>query len=100
MVDEAKSRLAVEGVASADRALRVLSTFRKSGRALSHAKLAAHTGETAAFYARRGEQRLCLFCANSPHLLRMHLRVGGALPLEDPAIAQVLRAYAPRPLPA
>ena len=46
------------------------------------------------------EQRLCLFCANGPHLLRMHLRVGGALPLEDPAIAQVLRACAPRPLPA
>jgi DNA-binding IclR family transcriptional regulator len=162
MVDEAKSRPAVEGVASADRALTVLSAFRKGDRALSLAELAARTGlvkstimrlavsleahgylartedgeyrldaevlrlgtiytqsfrmeahvmpvleelvartgETAAFYVRRGEQRLCLFRADSPHLLRMHVRVGDALPLDNSAIAQVLRAFSPRPLPA
>lgn len=63
-------------------------------------ELVARTGETAAFYVRRGEQRLCLFRVDSPHLLRMHVRVGDALPLDSSAIAQVLRAFAPRPLPA
>jgi DNA-binding IclR family transcriptional regulator len=161
MSDRSKSRPAVEGVASADRALTVLSAFRKGDRALSLAELAvrtglvkstimrlavsleahgyltrtgdgeyrldaevlrlgtiytqsfrleghvvpvleelvARTGETAAFYVRRGEQRLCLFRADSPHLLRMHVRVGDALPLDNSAIAQVLRAFSPRPLP-
>ncbi|WP_431272140.1 IclR family transcriptional regulator [Dankookia sp. P2] len=161
MAGGSKARPAVEGVASADRALTVLSAFRKGDRALSLAELAARTGlvkstimrlavsleahgflartedgeyrldaevlrlgtiytqsfrmeahvmpvleelvartgETAAFYVRRGEQRLCLFRADSPHLLRMHVRVGDALPLDNSAIAQVLRAFSPRPLP-
>lgn len=62
-------------------------------------ELVARTGESAAFYVRRGEQRLCLFRVDSPHLLRMHVRVGDALPLDNSAIAQVLRAFSPRPLP-
>lgn len=162
MAEKARRRPALEGVAAADRALSVLSAFRKGDRALSLAELAsrtglvkstimrlaislgehgylardddgsyrldaevlrlgtiytqsfrleahvtpvleglvARTGETAAFYVRRGEQRLCLFRVDSPHLLRMHVRVGDALPLDSSAIAQVLRAFAPRPLPA
>lgn len=162
MVERAKRRPALEGVASADRALSVLSAFRKGDRCLSLAELAqrtglvkstimrlaisleehgylareddggyrlgaevlrlgtvytqsfrlealvvpvleelvARTGESAAFYVRRGERRLCLFRVDSPHLLRMHVRVGDALPLDGSAIAQVLRAFAPRPLPA
>ncbi|MCW8088086.1 IclR family transcriptional regulator [Sabulicella glaciei] len=162
MAEKARQRPALAGVASADRALTVLSAFRKGDRSLSLAELAtrtglvkstimrlavsleehgylaregdgayrldaevlrlgtiytrsfrmeahvvpvleelvARTGETAAFYVRRGEQRLCLFRADSPHLLRMHVRVGDALPLDNSAIAQVLRAFAPRPLPA
>ncbi len=63
-------------------------------------ELVARTGETASFYIRRGEQRLCLFRAESPHLLRMHVRVGDALPLDNSAIAQVLRSFSSRPLPA
>ena len=162
MAEASKTRPALEGVAAADRALTVLSAFRKGDRALPLAELAARTGlvkstimrlavsleahgylaregdgsyrldaevlrlgtiytqsfrmeahvvpvleglvartgETAAFYVRRGEQRLCLFRADSPHLLRMHVRVGDALPLDNSAIAQVLRAFSPRPLPA
>ncbi|RYJ01330.1 MAG: IclR family transcriptional regulator [Acetobacteraceae bacterium] len=162
MADASKSRPTVEGVASADRALTVLSAFRKGDRSVSLAELAARTGlvkstimrlavsleahgylartedgayrldaevlrlgtvytqsfrmeahvvpaleelvartgETAAFYVRRGEQRLCLFRVDSPHLLRMHVRVGDALPLDNSSIAQVLRAFSPRPLPA
>ena len=41
MADASKSRPAVEGVASADRALTVLSAFRKGDRARSLAALAA-----------------------------------------------------------
>jgi DNA-binding IclR family transcriptional regulator len=157
-----KQRPALEGVASADRALTLLSAFRKGDRALPLAELAARTGlvkstimrlaisleargylareddgsyrldaevlrlgsiytqsfqlethvmpvleglvartgETAAFYVRRGEQRLCLFRVDSPHLLRLHVRVGDALPLDGSAIAQVLRVFTPGPLPA
>ncbi len=162
MAGAAKARPALEGVASADRALAVLSAFRKGDRALSLADLAARTGlvkstimrlavsleaagflargpdgayrldaevlrlgtlytaafgleagvtpvledlvartgETAAFYVRRGERRLCLFRVDSPQLLRLHVRVGDALPLDGSAIAGVLRAFSPRPLPA
>ncbi len=162
MAEKAKRRPALEGVASADRALAVLSAFRKGDRSLSLAELAdrtglvkstimrlaispeehgclareddgsyrldaevlrlgtiytqsfrleahvmpmleelvARTGETAAFDVRRGEQRLCLFRVDSPHLLRMHVRVSDWLPLDSSAIAQVLRAFTPRPLPA
>jgi DNA-binding IclR family transcriptional regulator len=141
MADKGKRRPALEGVASADRALTVLSAFRKGDRSLSLAELAertglvkstimrlaisleehgylarehdssyrldaevldelvARTGESAAFYVRRGEQRLCLFRVDSPHLLRLHVRIGDALPLDSSSIAQVLRAFAPRPLP-
>ncbi|GGJ28240.1 IclR family transcriptional regulator [Neoroseomonas lacus] len=161
MAEKAKRRPALDGVASADRALSVLSAFRKGDRTLPLAELAdrtglvkstimrlaislvehgylardgdgsyrldaevlrlgtiytqsfrleahvtpvleelvARTGETAAFYVRRGDQRLCLFRVDSPHLLRMHVRVGDALPLDSSAIAQVLRAFAARPLP-
>ncbi|MGG5810239.1 IclR family transcriptional regulator [Falsiroseomonas sp. CW058] len=162
MAEKGRRRPALEGVASADRALTVLAAFRKGDRSLSLAELAertglvkstimrlavsleqhgflaregdgtyrldaevlrlaaiysqsfrmdahvlpvleelvARTGETAAFYVRRGEGRLCLFRVDSPHLLRMHVRVGDALPLDSSAIAQVLRAFSPRPLPA
>ncbi|MGX9963833.1 IclR family transcriptional regulator [Roseomonas sp. F4] len=162
MAEMGRRKPALEGVASADRALTVLSAFRRGDRALSLAELAertglvkstimrlaisleehgylaragdgayqldaevlrlgmiytqsfrleahvipaleelvARTGETAAFYVRRGEQRLCLYRVDSPHLLRMHVRVGDALPLDSSAIAQVLRAFTPRPLPA
>lgn len=149
-------RPALEGVAAADRALAVLSAFRKGDQVLSLAELAARTGlvkstimrlaisleahgflartadgayrldaevlrlgsiytasfgletvvppvleglvastgESAAFYVRRGEQRLCLYRVDSPHLLRLHVRVGDALPIDNSAIAQVLRGTA------
>lgn len=85
--------------------LRLGTAFTASFRLEDHVapvleELVARTGETASFYVRRGERRLCLFRHDSPHLLRMHVRVGDALPLDGSAIAQVLRAFAPRPLPA
>lgn len=85
--------------------LRLGTIYTQSFRLEAHVtpvleELVARTGETAAFYVRRGEQRLCLFRVDSPHLLRLHVRVGDALPLDNSAIAQVLRAFSPRPLPA
>jgi DNA-binding IclR family transcriptional regulator len=159
-----RQRPALDGVAAADRALAILSAFRKGDRHLTLAALSertglvkstimrlavsleaqgylartpdgayrldaellrlgslyrdafgleahvlpvlealvAATGETAGFYVRHGERRLCLFRVDSPHLLRMHVRPGETLPMDDSATAQVLRAFArrpPRPMP-
>jgi DNA-binding IclR family transcriptional regulator len=85
--------------------LRLATIYTQSFRMEAHIlpvleELVARTGESAAFYVRRGDQRLCLFRMDSPHLLRMHIRVGDALPLDNSSIAQVLRAFSTRPLPA
>jgi DNA-binding IclR family transcriptional regulator len=147
--------LSVSGVASVDRALLVLTAFKRGDRALSLAELARRTGlvkstvmrlaisleqtgllkkledgqyrldaevlrlasiyqeqvdheglvvpvlrrlvdetkETASFYIRRGDQRMCLFRVESPHRLRLHVRPGDLLPMDEAAIAQVLRAF-------
>ncbi|MFL1463801.1 IclR family transcriptional regulator [Roseococcus sp. DSY-14] len=63
-------------------------------------ELVARTGETASFWVRQGEQRLCLFRVDSPHLLRLHVRAGDARAMDSSGIAQVLRAFGARPLPA
>lgn len=161
MVAKKRARPAVDGVASADRALAVLTAFRRGDGPLSLAELSSRTGlvkstimrlvvsleghglmvrladgsyqldaevlrlgtiyqesfkldtfvlpvleelvarlnETASFYIRRGEQRLCLFRVESPHLLRLHIREGDMLPLEASATSQVLRVFSTRPLP-
>ena len=57
--------------------------------------LVAASGETASFYIRRGEQRLCLFRVDSPSPLRMHVRPGDLRPMDQSAIAQVLRLFDP-----
>jgi DNA-binding IclR family transcriptional regulator len=157
-----KAKPSLEGVAAADRALTLLSAFRKGDTAVSLAELAertglvkstimrlaisleehgylahlpdgsyrldaellrlgalyqqsfrleahvmpvlealvARTGESAAFYIRRSEHRLCLFRADSPHPLRMHVRQGDMLPMDNAGIAQVLRAFGTVPVPA
>src|ERR1700691_3770021 len=51
------------------------------------------TGESASFYARQGEQRLCLFRADSPKSVRDHVRAGDLLPLDRGAAGRVLREY-------
>ncbi|MBE9607292.1 IclR family transcriptional regulator [Acetobacteraceae bacterium H6797] len=162
MKAKAKAPPALEGVASAERTLSLLSAFRKGDADLSLAELSARTGlvkstimrlaisleacgflsrtaegnyrleaellrlgmiyqqsfrleahvmpllerlveqtgESAAFYIRREDQRLCLFRVDSPHRLRMHVRQGDLLPLDTSAIAQVLRLFTTSPLPA
>ncbi|TGD99858.1 IclR family transcriptional regulator [Methylobacterium nonmethylotrophicum] len=59
-------------------------------------RLAAESLETASFYIRRGNQRLCLFRADSPSPLRMNVRPGDMRPMDRSAIAQVLSAFGDR----
>lgn len=56
-------------------------------------RLARSTGETASFYTRRGEQRLCLFRVESIKPIRMHVQPGDLRPMDRSAIAQVLRHF-------
>jgi len=56
-------------------------------------ELAAKTGETASFYVRNGDERLCLFRVESASRVRMHVQPGDTRPMDKSAIAQVLRKY-------
>lgn len=56
-------------------------------------RLVDATGETASFYVRDGNARVCLFRENSPHSARHHLDEGAQLPLSAGASAHVLLAY-------
>jgi len=51
------------------------------------------TTETASFYVRDGEERICLYRINSPRAVRHHLDEGQRLPLALGAAGRVLRAY-------
>jgi DNA-binding IclR family transcriptional regulator len=56
-------------------------------------RLVTATGETASFYVREGQSRVCLLRYNSPHSARHHLDEGMALPMTAGASAHVLRAF-------
>ena len=56
-------------------------------------QLAGKTGETASFYVRHGEERLCLFRVEGVSRIRMHVQPGDTRPMDRSAIAQVLRRY-------
>jgi DNA-binding IclR family transcriptional regulator len=56
-------------------------------------RLVTATGETASFYIREGQSRVCLFRHNSPHSARHHLDEGAALPMTAGASAHVLAAF-------
>jgi DNA-binding IclR family transcriptional regulator len=51
------------------------------------------TGETASFYVRDGDERICLYRVNSPHAARHHLEEGARLPMNAGASARVLAAF-------
>lgn len=57
------------------------------------AKLAVQTKETATFYVRQGEARLCLFRVNSPSTLRLDVHPGMERPMDHAATAQILRDF-------
>ncbi len=50
-------------------------------------------GETAAFYIREGERRICLYRVNSSRTVSSHLEEGAELPLDRGASARVLIAF-------
>lgn len=54
------------------------------------AALAASTGESASFWVRDGESRLCLFRADSPQAVRDHVRAGDRFPLAQGASGRAL----------
>jgi DNA-binding IclR family transcriptional regulator len=56
-------------------------------------RLVTATGETASFYIREGQYRVCLFRHNSPHSARHHVDEGATLPLTTGASAYVLLAF-------
>lgn len=58
--------------------------------------LVDETRESAAFYVRRGDQRLCLFRIDSPQPLRDHAEVGDLLPLDRGSPGKVLMAFGGR----
>lgn len=55
--------------------------------------LAEATGETASFYVRAGQERVCLYRENSPNLLRFHVEEGMRLRLSTGASGLVLRRF-------
>lgn len=55
--------------------------------------LAEATGETASFYVRAGNERVCLYRENSPNLLRFHVEEGMRLRLSTGASGLVLRRF-------
>lgn len=56
-------------------------------------RLVAATGETASFYVRHGDTRLCLFRTETDNPIRMHVQPGDARPLDDSASGRIfLRA--------
>ncbi|MBP0110634.1 IclR family transcriptional regulator [Bradyrhizobium vignae] len=56
-------------------------------------RLVEATGETASFYIRDGNERICLYRVNSPRAVRHHLDEGQRLPLDRGAAGHVLTAY-------
>jgi DNA-binding IclR family transcriptional regulator len=57
------------------------------------ARLAADTHETATFYVRHGDVRLCLFRANSSNSLRLDVQPGTQRPMDEAGSAQLLRLF-------
>jgi len=62
-------------------------------------RLVAATGETASFYVRHGDTRLCLFRAETDNPIRMHVQPGDVRPLDDSASGQIFRRAVEGALP-
>lgn len=55
------------------------------------------TEETASFYVREGDERICLYRLNSPRAVRHYLDEGARLPLASGATGRVLLAFGGEP---
>jgi DNA-binding IclR family transcriptional regulator len=56
-------------------------------------RLVEATHETASFYVREGNERVCLYRLNSPQPVRHHLDEGVRLPLDRGAAGRILEAF-------
>ena len=56
-------------------------------------QLVQDTGETASFYVRDQDERLCLYRENSPNSVRHHLEEGARLTIHSGAAGHVLAAF-------
>ena len=77
---------------------RLGSLYRRSFDLGEHVRpelrqLVEATTETASFYVREGNERVCLYRLNSPRPVRHHLDEGVRLPLERGAAGRVLLAF-------
>jgi DNA-binding IclR family transcriptional regulator len=57
-------------------------------------ELVRQTNESAAYYVRHADQRLCQFRIDSPRIVRDHARVGDLMPLDRGAAGRLMMAYA------
>lgn len=57
-------------------------------------EMVARTQETAAFYVRAGDRRICLYRQNSQRRARHHVEIGDQLPLNAGAAGHLILAYA------
>ena len=60
-------------------------------------RLVAETGESASFYRREGNRRICLFRCDSPAPIRDHVREGDLLSLDKGAGGRVLVDFSNQP---
>ncbi len=63
-------------------------------------ELAQSTQETAIFYIRQGEERVCLFLVDSPQPLREHVLPGQVRPIGDASAGRVFRMMEAEPPPS
>ncbi|MDS1139432.1 IclR family transcriptional regulator [Pusillimonas sp. SM2304] len=56
-------------------------------------ELSATTGESATFYVREGNQRICVVRVEGPRSIRHHVRVGAGLPLNLGGPGRVILAF-------
>ncbi len=61
------------------------------------AELSTRTNETASFYVRDGDARICLFRSEPSRSIRHTIREGLSLPLDKGASGKVLLAFSPQP---
>jgi len=61
------------------------------------ARLRETTGESASFYVRDGDWRVCVYRENARHAIRHHLEEGARLPLREGVVGHVLLAFAAEP---
>ena len=60
-------------------------------------ELSTTTGESAAFYVREADARVCVVRVDGPQTIRHHVRVGELLPLNRGSIGRVLLAFSDEP---